>query len=167
MYVVRNLRCTVTIDSVLANCKTRNPFLFPVHAMFRHDFPIAVKPASTPERLVCKLTWRDSLSIDMLPIGVTIPATLPQRSEIPEGLTNYPVFIYLYTYTIRTVVCLSCSVFVFLITKHVETHINMWDLRFSLWRIRIKFSCFKRRHVHSNAHKVIAGFFLSPEPEVT
>ena len=29
----------------------------------------------------------------MLPFGVTIPATVPQRSEIPEGLTNYPVFI--------------------------------------------------------------------------
>jgi hypothetical protein len=29
----------------------------------------------------------------MLPFGVTIPATVPQRSEIPEGLMNYPVFI--------------------------------------------------------------------------
>jgi hypothetical protein len=28
----------------------------------------------------------------MLPFGVTIPATVPQRSEIPEGLMNYPVF---------------------------------------------------------------------------
>jgi hypothetical protein len=27
---------TVTIDSVLANSKTQNAFLFPVHAMFRH-----------------------------------------------------------------------------------------------------------------------------------
>ena len=27
----------------------------------------------------------------MLPFGVTIPTTVPQRSEIPEGLTNYPV----------------------------------------------------------------------------
>jgi len=27
----------------------------------------------------------------MLPFGVTIQATVPQRSEIPEGLTNYPV----------------------------------------------------------------------------
>jgi hypothetical protein len=26
----------------------------------------------------------------MLPSGVTIPATVPQRSEIPEGLMNYP-----------------------------------------------------------------------------
>ena len=28
----------------------------------------------------------------MLPFGVTIPGTLPQRSEIPEWLMNYPVF---------------------------------------------------------------------------
>ena len=28
----------------------------------------------------------------MLPFGVTIPATVLQRSEIPEGLTNYPVY---------------------------------------------------------------------------
>jgi hypothetical protein len=27
----------------------------------------------------------------MLRFGVTIPATVPQRSEIPEGLMNYPV----------------------------------------------------------------------------
>jgi hypothetical protein len=27
----------------------------------------------------------------MLHFGVTIPATVPQRSEIPEGLTNYSV----------------------------------------------------------------------------
>jgi len=29
----------------------------------------------------------------MLPFGVTIPATVPQRSEIPEGLMHYPVYI--------------------------------------------------------------------------
>jgi hypothetical protein len=28
----------------------------------------------------------------MLPFGVTIPATAPQGSEIPEGLMNNPVF---------------------------------------------------------------------------
>ena len=28
----------------------------------------------------------------MLPFGVTIPVTVPQRSEIPEGLMNNPVF---------------------------------------------------------------------------
>ena len=33
-----------------------------------------------------------SPSVDMLPFGVTIPVTVPQRLEIPEGLMNYPVF---------------------------------------------------------------------------
>jgi hypothetical protein len=51
-YTVRNLRCTVTIDSVLENCKTEDSFLSSVYAMFRHDSPPAVKPASTPRRLL-------------------------------------------------------------------------------------------------------------------
>jgi hypothetical protein len=29
----------------------------------------------------------------MLSFGVTIPAAVPQRSEIPEGLMNNPVFV--------------------------------------------------------------------------
>jgi hypothetical protein len=35
---------------------------------------------------ICKVrqTWSLSPSVDMLPFGVTIPATVPQRSEIPE-----------------------------------------------------------------------------------
>ena len=36
-------------------------------------------------------TWSVSPSVDMLPFGVTIPATVPQRSEIPDGLMNYPL----------------------------------------------------------------------------
>jgi hypothetical protein len=32
----------------------------------------------------------------MLPFGVTIPATVPQGSEIPEGLTNNPVYFLSY-----------------------------------------------------------------------
>ena len=36
--------------------------------------------------------WCVSPSVDMLSFGVTIPATVPQRSEIPEGLMNYPVY---------------------------------------------------------------------------
>jgi hypothetical protein len=35
-------------DVNLANSKTHNAFLFPVHHMFRHVCPLAVKPASTP-----------------------------------------------------------------------------------------------------------------------
>ena len=30
----------------------------------------------------------------MLPFGVTIPATVPQRSEIAAGPMNYPVHMY-------------------------------------------------------------------------
>jgi hypothetical protein len=50
-----------------------------------------MKPASTPRHLGQKKYLRDSLPLDMLPFGVTIPATVPQRSEILEGLLNYPV----------------------------------------------------------------------------
>ena len=49
-YMIRNLRCTVTIDSVLANSKTQNAFLYTVNAIFRHDHPLAVEPASTPSK---------------------------------------------------------------------------------------------------------------------
>ena len=53
-YMIRNLRCTVTIDSVLANSKIQNAFLFTVNAIFRHDYPLAVELASTPRPLVQK-----------------------------------------------------------------------------------------------------------------
>jgi hypothetical protein len=89
-----NLRCTVTIDSVLANSKTQNSFLFPVHAIFRHDCLLAVKPASTPCRLLPKQTWTDSVPIDMLLSAVSVLVLGQPSSEFPEGLMNYPVFIY-------------------------------------------------------------------------
>ena len=53
-YMIRNLRCTVTIDSVLANSKTQNAFLFTANAIFRHDYPLAVEPGSMPRPLVQK-----------------------------------------------------------------------------------------------------------------
>ena len=31
----------------------------------------------------------------MFPLGVTIPATVPQKSEIPEGLMDDPVYDFL------------------------------------------------------------------------
>ena len=37
-------------------------------------------------------TWSVSPSVDMLPFGVTIPATVPQGSEIPEGLMKNPAY---------------------------------------------------------------------------
>jgi len=53
-YMIRHLCCTVTIDSVLANSKTPNAFLFTVNAIFCHNYPQAVEPASTPRPLVQK-----------------------------------------------------------------------------------------------------------------
>jgi hypothetical protein len=100
-YVVWN-RCTVTIDSVLANSKRQDAFLFPVHAMFHHDCLQVVKPASTRQHLGHKNTWRDSRRIDMLPFGVNIPTTVPQKSEILEGLMNYPVYRSLLSYVLST-----------------------------------------------------------------
>jgi hypothetical protein len=46
-YLVQNIHCTITIDSVLANSKIQSTSLSPVLAMFHHDWPQVVKPAST------------------------------------------------------------------------------------------------------------------------
>ena len=91
-YMIRNLGCTVTIDSVFANSKTQNAFLFTVNVIFLHDYPLAVEPRSTPRPLVHKKTWRDSLPIDMLLSAVSVLVVAQSSSEIPEGLMNNPVF---------------------------------------------------------------------------
>ena len=83
--MIRNLHCTVTIDSVLVNSKTQNAFLFTVNAIFLHDYPVAVEPT--------KKTWRDSLPIDMLLSAVSVLVVAQSSSEIPEGLMNNPVIL--------------------------------------------------------------------------
>jgi len=42
----------------------------------------------------------------MLPFGVTIPATVPQGSEIPEGLMNNPVLLGLLFVVLRSILVL-------------------------------------------------------------
>ena len=86
--MIRNLRCTVTIDSVLANYKTQNAFSFNVNVIFRHDYPLAVEPGITPRPLVQKKAWRDSLPIDMLLSAVSVLVVAQSSSEIPEGIMN-------------------------------------------------------------------------------
>ena len=50
----------------------------------------------------------------MLPFGVTNPATVLQRSEIPEGLTNCPVYNVYYVYVYVDTYCvLSTRIFVY------------------------------------------------------
>jgi hypothetical protein len=99
-YMVQNLCCTITTDSVLANSKTQNAFLFPVHAMFHHNCPLAVKLASMPWCLVHKKTWRDSLPTDMLLSAVAVLVVAQLSPEFLEGLRNYPV----YRHTHKTVI---------------------------------------------------------------
>jgi hypothetical protein len=88
-YMVWNLRCIVTIDSVLANSKMQNAFLLPVHTTFHHDCMLVAIPASTPRRLVHKKTWKDSLPIDVLLSAVSVQHAWPS-SEFPEGLNELP-----------------------------------------------------------------------------
>jgi hypothetical protein len=46
------------------NSKTKNTFLS--LAMFCHECPLAVKPATMPWCLLPEQTWRDSIPTDML-----------------------------------------------------------------------------------------------------
>jgi hypothetical protein len=63
-----------------------------IHAIFRHDYPLAVEPASTPRPLVQKETRRDSLPIDMCLSAVSVLVVAQSSSEIPEGLMNNPIY---------------------------------------------------------------------------
>ena len=63
-----------------------------MNAIFRHDYPLAVEPASTPRPLVQKKIWRYSLPIDMLLSAVSVLVAAQSSSEIPEGLMNNPVY---------------------------------------------------------------------------
>ena len=64
-------------------------------AIFRHDYPLAVEPASTPRPQVQIKTWRDSLPIDMVLSAVSVLVVAQSSSEIPEGLMNNPVLCFL------------------------------------------------------------------------
>ena len=90
--MIRNLRCTVTIDSVLANSKTQNAFLFTVNAIFLHDYPPSGGTWKYAKAPSTKKTLRDSLPIDMLLSVVSFLVVAQSSSEIPEGLMNNPVY---------------------------------------------------------------------------
>jgi hypothetical protein len=104
-YLVRNLHCIFTIDSVLKNSKTQNP----VRAMIRHDCSLAVKPANTLWSILPKQSWRNSLRIQMLLSAVSLLIPGLPSSEVLKGLMNYPVYIYIYIYMC---VCVCVCVYV-------------------------------------------------------
>jgi hypothetical protein len=64
-YLVRKPRCTVTIDWVLANCRTQKAFCSPENAMFAHHCLLAEKQVTTPSHLSRK-TFAFPLSVGML-----------------------------------------------------------------------------------------------------
>ena len=99
-YMIRNLRYTIIIDSVLANSKTQNAFLFTVNAIFFSRLPRSGgnwKYAKAPTTKK-KKTWRDSLPIDMLLSAVSVLVVAQSTSEIPEGLMNNPVFLFAFSF---------------------------------------------------------------------
>jgi hypothetical protein len=77
--------------AILADSRTQNASLFPVHAMFRHNCPLTVKLTSTQWNLVNKKTWRDSAPIDVFLSAVSVLVVVQLSSEVPEGLMNNPV----------------------------------------------------------------------------
>jgi hypothetical protein len=77
--------------AILADFKTQNASLFPVHAMFRHDCPLTVKLASTQWNLVKKNLGKPAL-IDMFLSAVSVLVVVQLSSEVPEGLMNNPVY---------------------------------------------------------------------------
>src|SRR5215469_1594619 len=102
--MIRNLRCTVTIDSVLPNSKKQNAFLFTVNAIFRHDYPLAVEPTSTPRPLVQKKLG-EILYLLICSFLPCLPRLLRSRVRIRKSrrdLWKTPyidnIYIYIYIY---------------------------------------------------------------------
>ena len=90
--MIRNLRCTVTIESVLANSKTSNAFLFTGEPHFSSRLTPSGGTWKYAKAPSAKKTRRDSLPIDMLLSAVSVLVVAQSSSEIPEGLMNNPVF---------------------------------------------------------------------------
>jgi hypothetical protein len=57
-------------------------------------------------------TWSVSPSVDMLLFSVTVTATVQQRSEFPEGLTNYSVKLS-YLFLLMTVAIMRLNTKIF------------------------------------------------------
>jgi hypothetical protein len=47
-----------------------------------------------PRKKKKKKTWRESAPIDMFLSAVSVLVVVQLSSEVPEGLTNYPVYMY-------------------------------------------------------------------------
>jgi hypothetical protein len=61
----------------------------------------------------------------MFPFGVTIPVTVPQRSEIPEGLMNNPVYTAWFNFKKPT---FSTLVFVLLVLITKNSNVILFEI---------------------------------------
>ena len=116
-FMVRNLRCTVTFDSVLANSKTQNAFLFTVHAIFRHDYSLAVKPASTPRPLVQKRLWE---ILYLLICSFLSCLSWLLRSRVRKFRRDLWITLYISTHSIRRYLLEMCHLL--LSTTDISPH---------------------------------------------
>ena len=105
--MIWNLRCTITIGSVLANSKTQNSFLFTVNAIFRHDYPLAVEPASTPRPLVQKKLGE----ILCLLICFFLPClSWLLRSQVQKSRRDLWITLYIKAHIVFTEITSCCTV---------------------------------------------------------
>ena len=91
-YMVQNLRCTVTIDSVLAKFQDPEHFLIHCARHFSSRLPRSGGTCKYAKAPSTEKTLRDSLPIDMLLSAVYVLVVAQSSSEVPEGLMNNPVF---------------------------------------------------------------------------
>jgi len=92
-YMVRNLRCTVTIYSVLAKFQDTERFLIHCARYFSSRLPPSGRTCKYAKAPSTKKILRDSLPIDMLLSAVSVFAVAQSSSEVPEGLMNNPIYI--------------------------------------------------------------------------
>jgi hypothetical protein len=65
-----------------------------IHVLQELPYSAAQQPSPDSRKNItstCKVEQKLSPFADMLLFGVTIPATVPQWSNMPEGIMNYPV----------------------------------------------------------------------------
>jgi len=95
--VVHDPKRTLHRHNWLSFGKFQDTECFVIHceSQFSSRLPPSGGTCKYTRPLVQKKTWRDYLSVDMLLSAVSILVVAQSSSEIPEGLMNNPVYIYI------------------------------------------------------------------------
>ena len=92
-YMVRNLRCTVTTDSVFGKFQDTERFLIHCARHFSLRLPPSGGICKYAKARSTKKNFERLLPIDMLLSAVSVLVVAQSSSEVPEGLMNSPVFL--------------------------------------------------------------------------